>query len=144
MPGRIPKPAEERRNRVPPSRGEWQPSGPTGWQHGDVPPCPAKSRAALETWGVWFSSWYAAHWGPEDLPVLRLVIKLWARCDAGKATGAERSELRQLMDSCGITKKGQQDRRWSPPKPEAAPVSQPEGAPATKPSRYDHLRTVAS
>lgn len=89
-------------------------------------------------------SWFAAHWTPDDLPNLRLVIKLWAKADGGKAIGSERVELRQLMDSYGITPKGQQDRRWQAPKPDAASVSQPAGEPATKPSRYDHLRTVAS
>lgn len=90
------------------------------------------------------SAWYAANWGPEDLPVLRMVARLYSRCLSAKATGAERSELRQLMDSCGITKKGQQDRRWTAPKPKADPKTVDDILPKTRATRYDHLRTVAS
>jgi hypothetical protein len=87
------------------------------------------------------TSWFAANWGPEDLPNLRLVIKLWARVDSGKGSGSERSELRQLMDSYGITKKGQQDRRWAAPDADTLAAAKGTGAkPAA--SRYAHLKVV--
>jgi hypothetical protein len=115
-----PAPAEHRQRTNEPARGDWQAAPGVGWQHGDIPPCPARGEAAAETWRGWFTDWYASHWRPGDLPNLRLIIKLWARADSGKATGAERSELRQLMDSYGITPKGQADRRWKPPATTAA------------------------
>ncbi len=144
MAGHGAPPAEVRRRTNAPIRGEWQPSAASGWQHGDIPPCPSRSRLARATWSAWMGSWFAAHWAPEDLPNLLIIIRLWARSAAGTASGAERSEMRQLMDSYGITLKGQQDRRWQAPRADAAPVAQPEGEPATRPSRYEHLRTVAS
>lgn len=142
MAGRGPAPKPNRQNKYDvPTRGDWRASPGVGWQHGDIPTCPVRSKAAQETWQTWMRSWVAAHWSPADLPNLRLVIKLWAAVDSGAVTGSERSELRQLMDSYGLTPKGQQDRRWQPPKPEdEKPAAQPE-APAT-PSRYAHLRAV--
>ena len=142
--GFAPKPEDQRRNAHDPIRGEWQATPGIGWQHGEVPACPARSAVARQTWATWFGSWFASHWSPEDLPNLRLVIRLWAKCDSGKAIGSERTELRQLMDSYGITPKGQQDRRWQPPRSEANTAAQSAEAPATRPSRYAHLRTVAS
>jgi hypothetical protein len=74
------------------------------------------------------------------MPNLRLVIKLWAKADSGKATGAERSEYRQLADSLGITPKGQADRRWRRPDPQAAGTV---GTPASDPRvAFRHLRAV--
>jgi hypothetical protein len=46
-------------------------------------------------------------------------------------------ELRQLMDSSGITPKGQQDRRWERPKP-----PRPPRYPADWPNPYAHLRVT--
>ena len=114
MPGRGPAPAETRRRTNEPARGEWQAAPGIGWQHGPVPPCPSRAVAARETWGTWFGGWFASHWTAEDLPNLRLAIKLWVLADTGKAKGGERAELRYLMDDLGITRKGQQERRWKP------------------------------
>lgn len=136
MAGRGPAPKLDRRNKSDvPQRGEWQAAAGVGWQHGEIPACPARGSAARATWAAWMGSWFAAHWAPEDLPGLRLVIRLWEKADAGRASGSERSELRQLMDSYGITPKGQQDRRWrAPERAEAA-------APA--PSPYARLQVVS-
>jgi hypothetical protein len=138
MAGRGPAPADDRIRPHEPGRGEWRPAPGSGWQHGDIPPCPVRGAAARSTWDTWFRAWWAANWSPEDLPNLRLVIKLWARVDSGKATGSERSELRQLMDSYGLTPKGLQDRRWKPPKVEEPTTDQP----ANDDSPYSHLRVV--
>lgn len=138
MAGHGPAPSADRRRRNVPERGDWQPTPGVGWQHGEIPPCPVRAAQARATWATWFEAWFAAHWAPEDLPNLRLVIKLWARVDSGKASGSERSELRQLMDGYGITKKGQQDRRWSPPA-----VEPPEAeAPTDDASPYAGLHLV--
>jgi hypothetical protein len=137
--GPAPKPAAERRRTNAPARGEWQPTPGVGWQHGEIPRPPARmTLSARNAWVTWMQAWFAAHWSPDDLPVLRQVIRLYDAVERGQATGSERTELRQLMDSYGITPKGQQDRRWAPPAPAEA-----DQAPAAKPpSHYGHLKVV--
>jgi hypothetical protein len=71
--------------------------------------------SSLGTWETWFKAWWAAHWTPDDLPGLRLLIRLYDRVSRGDVRRL--GELRQLMDSYGITPKGQQDRRWLRPEP---------------------------
>ena len=146
MAGHGPSPSANRRRANEPERGDWQATPGIGWQHGEIP-APALGRkrlaaAAVEAWDTWMTSWFASHWGPEDLPNLRVIVALYGKVAGGRCTASERGELRQLMDNYGITKKGQQDRRWAPPKADRIP--QPDDAPATKPSRYAHLQTVAS
>lgn len=120
--GRAPKPQAERRNHVPPSRGEWKRTELIGWQHGPTPkPPPRLTKVSKETWDIWFAAWWAAHWQPEDLPVLRQIICLYDAIERQEASAAELSQFRQLIDTYGITPKGQQDRRWAPPA--AEPVS---------------------
>ena len=138
MPG--PAPAANRRRRNAPARGDWHQDDAIGWQHGDVPDPPKVAAAARETWATWMASWFAAHWEPSDLPALRIVIKLYARSWSGKASSSERSELRQLMDSYGITPKGQQDRRWAPPATLVPPAASPDPEETAGP--YGHLRVV--
>lgn len=84
-------------------------------------------------------SWVAAFWGPEDLPVLRLIGCLFDHVAAGTGGASARGELRLLMDNYGITPKGQTDRRWSPPKEAEHPTS---GATIADP--YAHLFIVQS
>jgi hypothetical protein len=83
------------------------------------------------------ASWVASNWTPEDLPNLRLVIKLWAKADTAAKPGPLLNPLRLLMDDLGITRKGQQDRRWKPPEG----VDEGEGEAAG--SAYEHLRVVS-
>lgn len=81
-------------------------------------------------------SWIAVHWTPTDLPGLRQLIRLYDQVERGEWPRA--SEVRLLMDTYGITPKGQQDRRWAPPKAdEPAQAAEP-----AKTSRYAHLRAV--
>jgi len=116
MAGRGPAPKHQRYRRATPGRGEWQPSDEGGWQHAEPPPAPGGiSPAAGAVWTAWFGSWWAANWTPDDLPGLRLVIRLWDRVNRGDIKRA--GELRQWLDSYGITPKGQQDRRWTKPMP---------------------------
>jgi hypothetical protein len=134
MAGKGPPPKTSRRRANAPERGDWVPTEGTGWQHGPkVPPMPAglmpRSRKA---WRTWFRSWFASHWTPADLPALEQVIRLYDQVERGEYQRA--TELRMMMDTYGITPKGQQDRRWKPP--EAAP------APAPKPQHYGHLKAV--
>jgi hypothetical protein len=110
MAGRGPAPKPARHRRGSPERGDWQPSPDGGWQHELPGPPPGISPAAAEVWGGWFRSWWAGNWTTDDLPTLRLVIRLWDRVDRGDIRQA--AELRQWMDSYGLTPKGRQDRRW--------------------------------
>jgi hypothetical protein len=71
--------------------------------------------SSVAVWETWFGAWWAAHWSIDDLPGLRLVIRLYDRVTRGDVRRL--GELRQLMDSYGITPKGQQDRRWLRPEP---------------------------
>ncbi len=144
MAGRGPTPKQNRARANEPGRGDWQPTEGIGWQHGAIPRPPTNlSKPSRDTWRTWFGSWFAAHWGPEDLPMLRTVIRLYDQVEIGRATAAERTELRQLADNYGITKKGQQDRRWTPPKTEAPAVG---GTTPTSPAEptgpYEGLRLV--
>lgn len=115
MAGRGPAPDLNRYRRADPARGEWKPSTDGGWQ-GEVPALPAGLRpSSAAVWDTWFHAWWAAHWTPDDLPGLRLVISLYDRVSRGDVRRL--GELRQLMDSYGISPKGQQDRRWLRPEP---------------------------
>jgi hypothetical protein len=138
MPGPAPKFARRRRNV--PERGEWQPTVGIGWQGDEWPKCPSNLKPATRrTWEVWFSSWFASHWTEDDLPMLELIARLYDKCVTDQASASEQNQFRQLADSYGITPKGQQDRRWQPPKEEPAPVVDTE---TTFASRYGHLRAV--
>lgn len=116
MAGRGPAPKEGRHRRNEPERGETSSIDAVGWQHGDVPDPPdGLMVASVEAWGVWLGAWFAAHWSPADLPGLRQLIRIYDQVERGEFQRA--TELRLMMDTFGITPKGQQDRRWSPPKP---------------------------
>lgn len=133
-----PAPKESRRRRNAPARGEYQPPTGVGWQHGPVPAPPERLlKASRDAWATWMGAWFASHWTPDDLPGLRTVIRLYDQVERGEFVRV--SELRLHMDGYGITPKGQQDRRWSPPKPEEAPKSAEEH-PAD--ALYAHLRAV--
>lgn len=138
--GPPPKDPEARRGRAKPVRGDWQPSPGVGWQHGAIPPFPRGiTTQSQHAWRTWFTAWYAAHWTPSDLPSLRQLVRLYDAVERGDLVRA--TELRLAQDTWGITPKGQQDRRWSPPKPADTPVQG--AAPAEAPgSRYGHLRSV--
>jgi hypothetical protein len=143
MAGRGPPPKDPstRVRRGGATRGEWDTRAEVGWRHGRVPAAPAKLlKVSRDVWAVWFGSWFAAHWEPEDLPGLYLVIRLY---DAVMRGELQRSaELRIQMDTYGMTPKGQQDRRWRrPPAGEEAPSTATARGRAAQ-SRYGHLRPV--
>lgn len=81
-------------------------------------------------------SWVAAHWTESDLPGLRQLARMYDQVERGEFV--RMTELRLLMDTYGITPKGQQDRRWAAPKAdEAAPA-----ASETLAGPYGALRVV--
>jgi hypothetical protein len=143
MAGRGPQPkdpaARTRRNSPPAAETTTE----VGWQHGDIPPAPAKLlKTSREAWAIWMGSWFAAHWAPEDLPGLRQVVRLYDQVERGEF--GRHTQCRIAMDTYGITPKGQQDRHWAAPW--VAPVQADRPAPGgttPKPgARYGHLRSV--
>lgn len=138
--GPAPKKPEERRRRNKPAAGEWRAAPGEGWQHGELPKAPDGLLAASrEAWTTWFRSWWAAHWGREDLPALRQVIKLYDAVERGE--GQRAGELRLWMDNYGITPEGQQKRRWARPQGQSQP-EQPKGGAVAADDPYRGLRVV--
>lgn len=138
MAGHGPAPATERRRRNTPARGDWHPAPGSGWQHGQVPEPPAGLMPETSAvWRSWFGSWWAAYWTPEYLSQITIAIRLYDSVQRGNLKDA--TELRQAMDGIGATFKGQQDRRWQPPKADA-PASVADPAPAGR--LYGHLRAI--
>lgn len=138
MAGRGPAPKAERRRRNEPTKDAYERTEVEGWQHGEIPSPPDGMKAeSVEAWSVWMSAWFAAFWTPADLPGLRRVVRLYDEVERGEFQRS--GELRLLMDTYGITPKGQQDRRWARP---AAPVAGPSNVPAS--GTYGHLRSVPS
>ena len=140
MPGRGPTPKPHRarpRDEKRRQRGTWQSTDAIGWQHGAIPEPPdGLVPASLEAWRVWFGAWFAAHWLPEDLPALRVLIGLYDRVERGERQRG--GELRMWCDTFGITPKGQQDRRWVKPTAETQPAPQRQA----DADPYAHLRVV--
>lgn len=149
------------RNRTARQRGEWKATPGIGWQHEAIPDPPAGLLArSVRQWDVWFRSWYAANWGPENLPQLELTIQYWDEVQRSladpflEADGIKggtvyyrkprpMTELRQHMDSLGITPKGQQDRRWEKPaEATQEPASGTTGADVDPREAFGHLRAV--
>lgn len=141
MPAQPPKVARRRRNV--PVRGDWQATPGSGWQHGPVPTAPdGLLKASIDAWNTWMGAWWAVHWTPEDLPGLRKLIQLHDQVERGEFQRC--TELRLYMDTYGITPKGQQDRRWAPPKPSDRPIEAPMTAqPIHEDDPYRKLRVVS-
>lgn len=138
MAGRGPAPKADSRTRHKPIRGSWKPAPGSGWQHGDIPkPPPGLMPQSAAVWESWFRSWWAANWSPEHLPQITTTIQLYDAKERGDFKAI--TELRQWMDGIGVTFKGQQDRRWSPPK--AEDVARTE-QPAEPDGKYGYLRAV--
>jgi hypothetical protein len=134
MAGRGPAPDPQRVRRGKPARGDWKPSPDSGWQHDLPEPPPGLLTSSVTVWEGWFRAWWAGNWTEDDVPQLKLVIRLWDRVHRGDIRRL--GELRQLMDSFGITPKGQMDRRWERP----APPKPPSMLDRLRAGRYDYLR----
>jgi hypothetical protein len=115
MPGPVPKPAGERRNRNAKIRGEWiEIREPTK----GAPPLPKRgngrgqwSARTRKAWKAWWKDPASTQWGPGDIDLvehLADVYEEWIR--SGRAAHA--GETRQLRDQLGLSPKGKQDRRW--------------------------------
>lgn len=139
MPGPPPKDPSQRRRRNRPARGEFRESEVVGWQHGPVPDPPEGLHPdSVKAWNAWMEAWFAAFWGPWDIPCLRVVARLHDQVIRGNHQRS--AELRYWSESFGITPTGQQKLRWARPKDERRePVwTETEG----KDDPYAHLRIV--
>lgn len=137
--GRAPKERDARVNKHAAARGEIQHAETEGWQHGNTPPAPdGLMPASVEAWSTWMGSWFASFWTPADLPGLRQLVRLYDQVERGEFQRA--AELRLQMDTYGITPKGQQDRRWKPPR--QGDDAKPAGKRAAGSGRYSNLRAV--
>lgn len=138
MPGRgpAPKDAASKVTRHKPTRGEPAPAVTSAWV-GDVPVAPdGLMQASLDAWATWFGAWFAAFWTTADVPALRQMIRLFDQVERGEFVRA--TELRMMMDTYGVTPKGQQDRRWKAPEVDVAGKGKPHGAGGA----YGKLRAV--
>lgn len=133
--GRAPK-AHRQNTHDRPARGDYRAAAGVGWQHGDQPAAPdGLMPASLEAWATWMGSWFAANWSADDLPGLRQIARLYDQVERGEFQRS--TELRLMMDTYGITPKGQQDRRWVKPEQKG-----PEPRATGTAGGYSHLRTV--
>ena len=133
MAGRGRPPKDGRVNKSELVRGDVQTAETAGWRHGDVPAPPdGLMQASIDTWNDWFAAWFALFWIPADVRALRQTIRLYDQVERGRFQ--RHPELRLMMDTYGVTPKGQQDRRWRPPV-EPAPASPSRGT-------YEHLRAA--
>ena len=140
MPGKgfQPKPPDQRRTRHKPQLGEVRNAPAASWRFGPIPAPPeGLCKSTDDAWRRWFSSWFAAFWGPEDLPGLRIVAQLHHAVSTGDARLA--GELRQWQNGYGITPAGRLSLRWAPPK-----IAEPETPAQTDDptSPYRHLRSL--
>lgn len=140
MPGPAPKPNRRRRNK--PARGEPHSVDAIGWQHGPIPEPPdGLVQESRDTWVLWFNAWFAAHWRPEDVPVLRQTIRLYDEVERGiTKKSQDRAQLHVWMRSYGITPDGQLANRWLRPAPEEAKPSPSQRQPSS--DLYAHLKVV--
>jgi hypothetical protein len=118
-----------------------EPAEGVGWQHGDIPEPPdGLMPASVEAWKTWFGAWFASNWLPDDLPVLRQVIRLYDDVERGGTKAADKSQLHVWMRSYGITPDGQIALRWARPKPKEIQPSPSQHR--SKGDPYAHLRVV--
>lgn len=109
MAGRGPAPAETRRRRNEPARGEWVDLEPL-----EVPVLPELPDAgelpvwSVSLWDAWRSDPVTAQWSPGDVAYALETIRLHAADPGGKRA----NEVRLRMDGLGLTPKGKRDLRW--------------------------------
>ena len=140
MPGPAPKPNSRTRHK--PRRGQFHAESSVGWQHGPIPDPPdGLVKESREAWDLWFRAWFAAHWRPEDVPVLRQTIRLYDEVERGiTKKSQDRAQLHVWMRCYGITPDGQLANRWIAPKTEEIQPSLSQQQSGDDP--YAHLRVV--
>jgi hypothetical protein len=77
------------------------------------------SPESVRVWRGRFTAWWAGRWTTDDVPQLRLLIRLHDRVAQGDV--GLLPELRRWLELYGITPGGQQARRWVRPEPPRPP-----------------------
>lgn len=141
MPGPAPKPNRRGRNKL--ARGEFHSADGIGWQHGEIPQPPdGMVTQSIETWYLWFNAWWAAHWTPADVSVIRQMIRLFDEVERGMTKKSQdRAQLHVWMRGYGITPDGQLANRWVAPKSEETKTS-PSQKRRPAAVQYEHLKVV--
>lgn len=128
MAGNGPAPAESRRRRNPPARGDWVDLKPlTKCYLPDLPPVtdgdgePWRG-ATKATWKAWQKDPVTQMWSEADIAYALDTILLHNEMTAKTA-----NEVRLRMDGLGLTPKGKRDHRWR-----IADADGAEPAPTTK------------
>lgn len=125
MAGQGPVPAENRRRRNEPARGDWvdlEPltkpvlpklprNTPYRDEDGKLIPWPARTKTV---WESWRSDPVTGQYSPADIEYALDTILLHAFMKPSSA-----SEVRLRMDALGLTPKGKRDLRWRVPEGEA-------------------------
>lgn len=114
MAGHGPAPAETRRRRNEPARGEWvdleplkAPVLPDLDELGAPGPDGGWRDATRRTWEAWRSDPVTAQWSPSDVAHAMDTIALHNAMSSSSA-----NEVRLRMDGLGLTPKGKRDLRW--------------------------------
>lgn len=154
--GPAPKMPDQRRRRNAPAAGEWRvlPSEPYRGRRPHLPRVRPKGLLASSkaTWEEWWTSpmahmWPEAEWGRLQLAIaLQDTVTRHLNLGDTKGLASTMAELRQTLDSLGLTAKGRQDRRWLLPvaAQEATPDVPDELANRREKSNVRRLRAVDS
>lgn len=129
MAGNGPAPADTRRRRNEPARGEWVDLAPL--EESVLPELPELADdenwrlQTIATWAAWSRDPVTALWSPADIAHALDTILLHNQMTASSA-----NEVRLRMDGLGLTPKGKRDLRWrigeapeEPSRPRAARAS---------------------
>lgn len=138
--GPAPKLPDERRNRTPPSRGEWVDLEPL--ETPILPELPRRSKGegpwpatTRAVWEAWRADPVTSQYTVADIAYALDTIRLHA-----VMTPASASEIRLRMDALGLTPKGKRDLRWRVV--EDAPKAEQPRTPAKTSRRRARLSVV--
>ncbi len=109
MPGPVPKPKSERRNRNPKESGDWI-LLPAGGRAGPIPDAEGLPKSQKKWWNQVWRSPMATQWEEDDIPALIELAYLRDQFFDGSDKVA--SELRRRTMDFGLNPAGRQARRW--------------------------------
>lgn len=103
--GAAPKPADQRRNRHAPQRGEWVDLEPL--KKPVLPPYDEAWSVKRWMWDGWRRDPVTSQYAPADLMAVRELAEMFYELKP--------NEQRLRMDGLGLTPKGKRDLRWRTP-----------------------------
>lgn len=113
--GRAPKDPAERRNRTPPSRGEWVDLEPL--TKPVLPELPGEewSPRTRVAWAAWRADPVTSQYSSADVQAAIDLAYVYEQWVDGRAVA---DEVRQRQDRLGLNPKGKRDLRWRVAEPE--------------------------